>query len=145
MLGMIAMAASISQAGAVDDRPSPQCPVRYATTYVRHLTDLPKQVRDDLLKDGEIAEPDQPFEAYDSISDPSLPRARLVLAGQSGTRWFVWIDRGGFNRRDQVYGYRQLWDKADHFDWNRDAQLEGDPCIGINAFLDGVTTPTRPN
>lgn len=107
------------------------------------MADLPKQVRDDLLKDGQIADPDQPFEAYDNITDPLLPGARLVLAGESGLRWFVWIDRGGFARRDQVYGYGQLWDKVDHFTWYRSAELEGDPCIAINAFLDGVTTSAR--
>jgi hypothetical protein len=143
MLGMIVITALLGQAAPVAPRASPQCAVRYAARYVRHLADLPKQVRDDILKDGQIADPDQPFEAYDDITDPTLPRARLMLAGESGTKWFVWIDRGGFVRRDQVYGYGQLWDKVDHFDWYRSAQLQGDPCIGINAFLDGVTTPTH--
>ena len=119
---------------------APQCPIRYATTLVSRFADLPDKIRSDILKDGKIADPDQPFEPYDSISDPDLPFRRLVMAGQSGVRWFVWIDHGGFNRHFDVIGFSQLWEKRDTFRWYRSAELQGDPCIAINAFLDGVVT-----
>ena len=64
----------------------------------------------------------------------------MVLAGQSGTKWFVWIDHGGFSRHYDVFGYSQLWEKADTYRWFRSTQLQGEPCIAINAFLDGVHT-----
>jgi len=121
----------------------PQCPVRYATRFVTHFADLPDQIQKDILKGGKIADPGQPFEAYDDITDPDLPRRRMVLAGHSGVKWFVWIDHGGFARHNDVFGFSQLWEKADTFRWYRDADLQGDPCIAINAFLDGVSTPEQ--
>jgi hypothetical protein len=122
---------------------APQCSVRYATRFVTHFADLPDQIQKDILNGGKIADTGQPFEAYDSITDPSLPRRRLVLAGQSGLKWFVWIDHGGFDRHYDVFGFSQIWEKVDVFRWYRNAELQGDPCIAINAFLDGVRTPEQ--
>ncbi len=64
----------------------------------------------------------------------------MVMAGQSGLKWFVWIDHGGFSRHDDVFGYSQLWEKEDTYRWYRSTQMQGEPCIAINAFLDGVNT-----
>lgn len=122
----------------------PQCSVRYETIYVRQVADLPQQIQSDLLQGGAIADPDQPFEASDEIADPDLPTRRLMLAGRSRNGWFVWIDHGGYARHADVFGYRQLWSRPDSFVWYRSAALQGDPCIAINAFLDGVSTPTSP-
>ncbi|NKJ00722.1 hypothetical protein [Novosphingobium sp. SG707] len=119
-----------------------QCSVKYSTVFVSRIEDLPEEIQKDILKDGEVANPRKPFQAYDVIQ-PGLPNRRLVLAGHSGDRWFVWIDHGGYNRHDDVLGFSQLWEKVDVFRWFRAAELQGEPCIGINAFLDGVGTPAR--
>jgi len=126
------------QAGS---QPAPYCPVRYATRHVTSLAELPPQVKADILKSGAIADMGEPYEGTDSITDPNLPRRRFVSAGSSNHRWFVVIDHGGYDRHFDVIGYAQLWAKRDSFTWHRSAVLQGDPCIAINAFLDGVWTP----
>jgi hypothetical protein len=43
-----------------------------------------------------LADPGQKFEATDVISDPSLPRKRLIFAGVTGEHCFVHYEQGGF-------------------------------------------------
>jgi len=139
MLGQIVLMI-LAFGSAADTQAAPQCAVRYVTRMVAHFSDLPDQIQRDILKDGTIADAGQPFEPYDYITDASLPRRRFIAAGRSGTKWFVWIDHGGFARHDDVLGFSQVWQKADSFQWYRTAELQGEPCIAINAFLDGVRT-----
>lgn len=136
LVASVALAAI--QAGS---QSAPHCPVRYATRHVTSLADLPPQVKADILKSGPIADMGEAYEETDSIIDPNLPRRRFVSAGSSNHRWFVVIDHGGFNRHFDVIGYTQLLGKRNSFTWHRSAVLQGDPCIAINAFLDGVWTP----
>jgi len=120
-----------------------QCSVRHATKFVAHFSDLPDQIQIDLLKGGKIADVGQPFEEGDAIIDSNLPRRRLVLAGKSRNKWFVWIHHGGFSPHADVFGFSEVWEKREEFRWYRSAALQGDPCVAINAFLDGIGTPQR--
>ena len=140
MLQQLVLAMLAFGAAPVSEDAAPQCGVRYATRFVSHFADLPEQIQMDILDDGKVADVGQPFEPYDSIVDPNLPSRRMVLAGQSGIKWFVWIDHGGFSRHPDVLGYSQLWEQDNTYSWYRSAELQGDPCIAINAFLDGVST-----
>lgn len=45
-----------------------------------------------------IANPGKRFEATDVISDESVPRKRLLFAGASGDRSFVFYEQGGIGR-----------------------------------------------
>jgi hypothetical protein len=136
----IVLAMLASGVTPVAEEATPQCGVRYATRYVSHFAGLPEQIQKDILSDGDIADVGQPFEPYDYIIDPNLPNRRMVMAGQSGVNWFVWIDHGGFSRHYDVIGYSQIWEKDNTYSWYRTAELQGDPCIAINAILDGVTS-----
>src|SRR5690348_9612548 len=44
---------------------------------------------------GRLAEPGQKWEATDVISDPSLPRKRLIWAAVAGEYYVVHYERGG--------------------------------------------------
>ncbi|MFL9842488.1 hypothetical protein ABS767_16075 [Sphingomonas sp. ST-64] len=139
MFGFLASVALLAvQTGSP---PARNCPVRYATRYATSLGDLPAQVKADILKSGAIADTGEPFEGTDVILDRQLPRRQFVTAGSSNDRWFVVIDHGGFDRHIDVIGYIPLLGKSGSFTWHRNAVLQGDPCIAINAFLDGVWTP----
>ena len=119
----------------------PQCAVSFATRFVDRFAELPEAIRADLTKDGKVAEPGEPFNDTDDILDPNLPQRRFIRGGRSGDKWFVWLDHGGFDHHFDVFGYRQVWEKADRFRWYRAAELQGEPCVAINAFLAGVWTP----
>ncbi|MEZ0243787.1 MAG: hypothetical protein ACAH11_10460 [Sphingomonas sp.] len=121
----------------------PECSVGRATIFVDRFADLPDEIRQDILKTGKMAEPGEAFEGTDSITDSSLPRRRFVRGGLSNDQWFAWVYHGGFAPHYDVFGYRKLWETRDTFRWYRAAELQGDPCVAINAFLDGVRTPQR--
>ena len=66
---------------------------------MRSMNELPTAVQRQLhvgrdLSTG-IAEPGQPFNASDLITDPRLPSSRLVVAGRAGESWVVAMERGG--------------------------------------------------
>ncbi|MCV7122181.1 hypothetical protein AWC15_06520 [Mycobacterium lacus] len=42
-----------------------------------------------------IADVGAPFNATDSVSDPTLPFRRMIRAGDRGSDWFVWYEHGG--------------------------------------------------
>ena len=119
----------------------PQCPVRYETTFVSRISDLPDPIQSLVARGGKVADPGQDFEPSDDMGNPGLPRRRMVLAGHSGGKWFVWIDHGGFDRHNDIFGFTRLVEKGSAVGWHRSAMLQGDACIAINAFLDGVRTP----
>jgi hypothetical protein len=128
---------------AVTAPTSPQCAIPLVTYPVERIGDLPEAIRSDLLRDGPVAEPDQDFNDIDLVRDPNLPHRRLVQAGRTGGEWFVWLDHGGSNRHADVIGYRQLWETNQTFRWYRAAELQGEACVAINAFLHGVWTATE--
>ena len=66
---------------------------------VRKVADLPTGVRKLYIVNGgshvAIADPGERFEATDVITDPGLPRRRLILAGVAQERAFVHYEQGG--------------------------------------------------
>ena len=66
---------------------------------VKEVETLPGPVRNALAQQGDprsvMANPGNPFEATDVISNPSLPPKRLIFAGVSENRWFVHYEQGG--------------------------------------------------
>jgi hypothetical protein len=68
-------------------------------TILWKAADLPAGIRKlYTVKGGSrvaIADPGQKFEATDFISDPELPRRRLIFAGVAGDRAFIHYERGG--------------------------------------------------
>lgn len=140
MFALLALGPDMALQGAAPELPQPQCAIAFATRFADRLSDLPKQIQDDLLKEGKVAEASEPFNNYDVTDDIDRPWRRFVRAGQSGSKWFVWLEHGGIQPHYDVFGYGQLWESTDKFTWHRGAQLQGEPCIAINAFFSGVWT-----
>ncbi|MEA3038246.1 MAG: hypothetical protein QOE79_759 [Sphingomonadales bacterium] len=132
------VAALALAAGAEPEEPT--CAVTRATIFVHHLAELPKEIRDDLVRGGRIADAGQPFTPYDVITDPSLPGRRFVLGGRSGESWFVWIDHGGMWRHYHVLGYSPVRGDREPPTLMLSADFMGEPCEAINAFFHGVMT-----
>lgn len=110
---MLAVPAAPRENAALAVAPGQGKPVTALTSTQRaHLSDerfqlvtstrgLPLGVREALQKlfgtpSLDIAEPGAAFQATDVITDPQLPRRRLVAAGCSGDHCVVYYERGGF-------------------------------------------------
>ena len=129
-------------AQAINSGPvEPQCAIPFATQFVERFSDVPEDIRNDILRNGKVAERGQPFSESDAIIDPNLPRRRFMRAGRAGWHFFVWLDHGGFARHDDIVGYSLVQESVDHYSWRRSAEFQGEPCIAINAFFSGVWTP----
>lgn len=138
-IGLI-LAAFLAAPAAAQNRPS--CVTTVPTQFVERFADLPEAVRTDVLKDGKVAEHEEPFNSTDYNVDPNRPFRRFVLGGHSGDKWFLWLTYGGFAPHEDVLGFVQLWETTTSFEWRRSAEFRGAPCIAINAFLAGVRTST---
>jgi hypothetical protein len=79
-------------------------------TIVGKVADLPAGVRTLYTVRGAsraaIADPGQKFEATDLITDPHLPRRRLIFAGVAGDRVFIHYEQGGFGHSYLVALFR---------------------------------------
>jgi hypothetical protein len=139
LLAALAMAAPASLATPVEPQ-EPSCAVTRAIVFVRHFAQLPREIRDDVLRDGTIADSGEPFTPYDVVTDPSLPHRRFVLGGRSGGSWFVWIDHGGRARHYHVLGYSPVHGDRDPPMLMRSADFMGEPCEAINAFFGSLMT-----
>lgn len=69
-----------------------------------------------------IADPGEPFEPTDAISDQRLPSSRLVAAARKNDGWLVVIERGGF-----AYGVQVLWFPSAESEPQRLATLDKPP------------------
>jgi hypothetical protein len=75
-----------------DAVPNTRCVLTTPVQEVRSVTQLPP----DLLRlFPPIADVGAPWNATDSVSDPTLPFRRLIRAGSHGSDWFVWYEQGG--------------------------------------------------
>ena len=72
--------------------PNTQCVLVTPVQEVQHLFQLPPELVKLLPP---IADIGAPFNATDSVKDPTLPFRRLIRAGNRGTDWFVWYEHGG--------------------------------------------------
>lgn len=72
-----------------------------ATNYriIWKVADLPPRIANEFIVEGgtqiSMADPGEKFESTDFISDPSLPRRRLIFAGIASDRAFLHFERGG--------------------------------------------------
>ena len=123
----------VSVAGSAAAHGAPQCATGPAIKVVERLTDLPDDIRRDVLKDGRTADAGQSYyDLDDKMPKFGAPVRRLVRAGHVGNRWFVWLEYGEF-RHDEVLGFR-AWEKG----WQRTATWSGPPCAAMDAFMAGV-------
>jgi hypothetical protein len=67
---------------------------------VTDVSALPSSVLQTFTEEGGsrllMANPGQKFEVTDVISDPSVPRERLIFAGVAGDKCFVHYEKGGY-------------------------------------------------
>jgi hypothetical protein len=77
---------------------------------LRSVTELPEGIVKDFTVKGEtriaMADPGEKFEATDVISDPTLPRRRLIFAGVAGDRAFVHYELGGMGKSFVIEFFR---------------------------------------
>lgn len=72
--------------------PNMQCLLVTPVEEVQHLSQLPPELIKLLPPLADIG---APFNATDSVSDPTLPFRRLIRAGNRGPDWFIWYEHGG--------------------------------------------------
>lgn len=72
--------------------PNTKCALTPPVQEVSSVSQLPPELVKLLPP---IADIGAPFNATDSVTDPSLPFRRLIRAGSRGADWFVWYEHGG--------------------------------------------------
>jgi hypothetical protein len=72
--------------------PNTQCALATPVQEVHSVSQLPPEL---IRLLPPIADIGAPFNATDSVSDPTLPFRRLIRAGNRGADWFVWYEHGG--------------------------------------------------
>ncbi len=76
--------------------PNGTCRLRHPAAYADSLKALPPTIRAKLKATvGAIADRGEFFNATDAVRRPA-PFNRFIRGGQSGRRWFVWYEHGGF-------------------------------------------------
>lgn len=114
-----------------------RCPTDSTVASAGSLSDLPSEMRLDLLTDGRVADLGRPYLDFDHLTNGDLPVRRLAQAGHSGDRWYVWIETGLPGLGDQILGFARDGRNG----WRRIAELSGNPCKAIDAVLAGLGTP----
>jgi hypothetical protein len=84
----------------------------------RSVADVPGSVRSAFAKAARensfsMADPNGRWEATDVISDPQLPRRRLVSVGVGGQLCLLFYEHGGIGRNDNVAAFRISNDHAE--------------------------------
>ncbi|BBX97016.1 hypothetical protein [Mycobacterium lacus] len=72
--------------------PNTKCTLATPVQEVQSVSQLPPEL---LKLLSPIADVGAPFNATDSVSDPTLPFRRMIRAGDRGSDWFVWYEHGG--------------------------------------------------
>jgi hypothetical protein len=86
-------------AAPVQALPNTQCTLTTPVEEVQSVSQLPPEL---LKLLPPIADVGAPFNATDSVSDPTLPFRRMIRAGRRDTDWFVWYEHGGAGYSWQV-------------------------------------------
>jgi hypothetical protein len=87
-----ALAVTLVTAASAGAVPNTKCALMTSVQEVQSLSQLPPELRKLLPP---IADIGAPFNATDSVNDPTLPFRRLIRAGNRGADWFVWYEHGG--------------------------------------------------
>jgi hypothetical protein len=77
---------------------------------VKDTKEFPAPVAKALCQSGEmrscIANPGEPFNATDVISDLQVPRQRLIFAGALRDKYFVYYEQGGYATSHELVFFR---------------------------------------
>jgi hypothetical protein len=88
----VAVALALATAIPAAAIPNTNCTLTTPVQEVQNVSQLPPEL---LKLLPPIADIGAPFNATDSVSDPTLPFRRLIRAGHRDTDWFVWYEHGG--------------------------------------------------
>ncbi len=88
----IGVALQITTAVPANAVPNTKCTMTTAVQEVSSVTQLPPEL---LKLLPPIADVGAPFNATDSVNDPTLPFRRMIRAGHRGNDWFLWYEHGG--------------------------------------------------
>jgi hypothetical protein len=86
------LALAVVTAPAAAAMPNTQCTLATPVREVHSVSELPPELVKLLPP---IADIGAPFNATDSVNDPTLPFRRLIRAGNRDADWFVWYEHGG--------------------------------------------------
>jgi hypothetical protein len=86
------LALAVGTAIPANAMPNTQCTLATPVREVQSLSQLPPEL---VKLFPPIADVGAPFNATDSVNDPSLPFRRLIRAGNRDADWFVWYEHGG--------------------------------------------------
>src|SRR5258708_39874722 len=87
--GLALAVVTATPAGAM---PNTLCTLATPVREVHSVSELPPELVKLLPP---IADIGAPFNATDSVNDPTLPFRRLIRAGNRDADWFVWYEHGG--------------------------------------------------
>ncbi len=85
-----------------------------------------------------MANPDQPFEETDVVSDPRLPNTRLIFAGYNKNYFFVYCEQGGIGYNCELLLYKLLGKKKMKF---LGRQITYEKIETIEAFKKFISDP----
>ena len=86
------VALAVATAAPAKAMPNTQCTLATPVQEVHSVSQLPPEIVKLLPP---IADIGAPFNATDSVNDPTLPFRRLIRAGNRDADWFVWYEHGG--------------------------------------------------
>jgi hypothetical protein len=88
----IVVGLALTTASPANAVPNTKCTLTTPVQEVQSVTQLPPEL---LKLLPPIADVGAPFNATDSVSDPTLPFRRMIRAGHRGSDWFLWYEHGG--------------------------------------------------
>ena len=88
----VTIALAVLVAAPAHALPNTKCTLTTPVQEVPSVTQLPAEL---LKMLPPIADVGAPFNATDSVNDPTLPFRRMIRAGHRGDDWFLWYEHGG--------------------------------------------------
>lgn len=123
----------------------PECGFSKPVKQVASMTDLPEQVRAELVRffasSGGLADANSEFNSTDVVEDTSVPRLRFIRAYLTEDVWFVWWEAGGVGRGLNTLALKRGRGKGREQEAYRaepGSIFTGDLCAGSKAFLAGA-------
>jgi hypothetical protein len=89
---LIGIALALTTAIPANAVPNTKCTLTTPVQEVQSVTQLPPEL---LKLLPPIADVGAPFNATDSVNDPTLPFRRMIRAGHRDSDWFLWYEHGG--------------------------------------------------
>ena len=126
-----------------------ECTFDPAVQHFQSIKQMPEPLSELLLgKFGGpapgIASRDEEFNVSDVISDASIPQRRVLDAGRTGDRWFLWYEHGGYVYRQHLVLLEfHLGDREPKVVANM-TDLRGDFCERTKRRLSGKPLTEQP-